>query len=424
MIIRSIFLFLFISFTIGCQSIPTVNQGDLSAQTASAQSFPEDADNKCEVDSRLFAGSFIATGSRQTHAEPSSAVNTLITSPADFHPELTSNDIPTQTLVQEPDMWDLLANELTMVVPNNRTIRYYKRWYVNNPYHVEKVTARAEPFLYYIYQQVSARDLPIELVLLPFVESSFDQFAYSHKGAAGLWQFTEPTGKTFGLDIIKGYDGRRDIVYSTEAALDLLEYLYDKFDGDWLHAIAAYNTGGGRVRTAIKQNKKLGKSTDFWSLKLPKETRHYVPKLLAMADLVKHHGYRYDIPLHTIKAEPVLEEITISRRVKLGTVAAYSGLSSKELYHYNPGYTAGYTRKNKDNKILMPMKNKTQFFEHKNARTYAKQTYDVYDIQAGDSLNQLAYINNISVDLIKQVNNLSDATIFAGQKLLIPNHSE
>ena len=105
---------------------------------------------------------------------------------------------------------------------------------------------------------------------------------------------------------------------------------------------------GGRVRTAIKQNKKQGKSTDFWSLKLPKETRHYVPKLLAMADLVKHHGYRYDIPLHSIKAQPVLEEITISRRVKLGTVAAYSGLTSKELYHYNPGYTAGYTRKNKD----------------------------------------------------------------------------
>ncbi|WP_158264522.1 transglycosylase SLT domain-containing protein [Photobacterium rosenbergii] len=398
-----------------------VNQGDLSAQTASVQSLPEDADHQCEVDKRLFAGSYIATGSNHHNLDQTPDINAPTSSPADFHPNIAASDTSEQAEDQEPDLWDLLASELDMKVPNNRTIRYYKRWYVNNPYHVEKVTARAEPFLYYIYQQVNARDLPIELVLLPFVESSFDQFAYSHKGAAGLWQFTEPTGKTFGLEIIKGYDGRRDIVYSTDAALDLLEYLYDKFDGNWLHAIAAYNTGGGRVRTAIKQNKKQGKSTDFWSLKLPKETRHYVPKLLAMADLVKHHGYRYDIPLHSIKAEPVLEEITISRRVKLGTVAAYSGLSSKELYHFNPGYTAGYTRKNKDNKILMPMKNKTQFFEHKNARTYAKQNYEVYDIQAGDSLNQLAYINNISVDIIKQVNNLSDATIFAGQKLLIPH---
>ena len=414
MIIKRIFLFLFISLTIGCQSIPTVNQGNLNVPVATIQSLPDDADSQCEVDKRLFAGSFIATGDSQKDLHP------LRFDLSSLKPDTTSDEIESDITPQAPDMWDLLASEMSFKVPNNRTIRYYKRWYVNNPYHIEKVTARAEPFLYYIYQQVNARGLPIELVLLPFVESSFDQFAYSHKGAAGLWQFTAPTGKTFGLDIIKGYDGRRDIVYSTEAALDFLEYLYDKFDGDWLHAIAAYNTGGGRVRTAIKQNKKQGKSTDFWSLKLPKETRNYVPKLLAMADLVKHHGYRYDIPLHSIKAQPVLEEITISRRVKLGTVAAYSGLTSKELYHYNPGYTAGYTRKNKDNKILMPMKNKTQFFEHKNARTYAKQSYAVYDIQVGDSLNQLAFTNNISVDLIKQVNNLSDATIFAGQKLLIP----
>lgn len=230
---------MFISFTIGCQSIPTVNQGDLSAQTASVQSLPEDADHQCEVDKRLFAGSYIATGSNHHNLDQTPDINALTTSPADFHPNLAASDTSEQAEDQEPDLWDLLARELDMKVPNNRTIRYYKRWYVNNPYHVEKVTARAEPFLYYIYQQVNARDLPIELVLLPFVESSFDQFAYSHKGAAGLWQFTEPTGKTFGLEIIKGYDGRRDIVYSTDAALDLLEYLYDKFDGNWLHAIAA-----------------------------------------------------------------------------------------------------------------------------------------------------------------------------------------
>ncbi|KHT63812.1 lytic transglycosylase [Photobacterium gaetbulicola] len=408
---RSIFLFLFISFAVGCQSIRTVNQSDLVPLTtpvASIQLLSEDAIAQCEIDKRLFKGSFIATGSDTTNA----ALN---------HPELSLKSVNPQAHTEHtPDLWDLLASELTIDVPNNRTIRYYKRWYVNNPYHIEKVTARAEPFLYYIYQQVNARGLPIELVLLPFVESSFDQFAYSHKGAAGLWQITEPTGKAFGLDIIKGYDGRRDIVYSTEAALDLLEYLYDKFNQDWLHAIAAYNTGGARVRAAIKQNKQAGKSTDFWSLQLPKETRHYLPKLLAMADLVKHHSYRYEIPLHPIQAKPVLEEITISRKVKLGTVATFSGLSSKELYHYNPGYTAGYTRRDKDNKILMPLKNKTLFFEHKHASNYAKQHYDVIDIKVGDSLNQLAQTNNISVDLIKQVNHLSDATIFAGQKLLIP----
>ena len=236
MIIKRIFLFLFISFTIGCQSIPTVNQGDLNAPVAAIQPLPDDADSQCEVDKRLFAGSFIATGDNQKDLEP------IRFDVSSVKPDTASDDIESDITPKAPDMWDLLASEMSFKVPNNRTIRYYKRWYVNNPYHIEKVTARAEPFLYYIYQQVNARGLPIELVLLPFVESSFDQFAYSHKGAAGLWQFTAPTGKTFGLDIIKGYDGRRDIVYSTEAALDFLEYLYDKFDGDWLHAIAAYNT--------------------------------------------------------------------------------------------------------------------------------------------------------------------------------------
>lgn len=317
------------------------------------------------------------------------------------------------------DLWSEIANQFSFKVPKNNRVTKYKRWFLENPLHVETVTNRAEPFLYYIYQQVKARGLPVELVLLPFIESSFDQFAYSPKGAAGLWQITAPTGKTFGLEMAQGYDGRRDVIEATQAALDLLEYLYDKFDNNWLHAIAAYNTGGARVRNAIKQNRQQGKATDFWSLQLPNETRQYVPKLLAMADLIKHR-HQHELPIVAIEAKPVVDEIVVDRRVRLKTIANHAGISSKQLYQLNPGYTGGYTFKNRENKILLPRTHKATLYENEKSYHYVKNKFEVYDIQAGDTLSELASLNDTSVSLIKEINNLPDSVIFVGQKLLIP----
>ena len=129
--------------------------------------------------------------------------------------------------------------------------------------------------------------MPLEIALLPIVESAFDPFAYSHGAASGMWQIIGDTGKRFGLKNNWWYDGRRDVVASTHAALDYLQFLHKHFKGDWLHALAAYNSGEGRVGRAIKKNRKLGKATDFWSLKLPAETRDYVPKLLSTCKIVK-----------------------------------------------------------------------------------------------------------------------------------------
>ncbi|MGF1702217.1 transglycosylase SLT domain-containing protein [Photobacterium makurazakiensis] len=399
MIIHYLFLLSVLAIMTGCQSLTALDENE-QPEVTQIDIAPSTFKQHCDVHQTLYDGSYVATGFPNTESTPLSTTTTSDTT-------------------GEIELWDTLSDQFTMAVPNNRRIRYYKRWFTNNPYHIKVVTQRAEPFLYYIYQQVDERDLPIELVLLPFIESSFDQFAYSPKGAAGLWQITAPTGRSFGLDIVSGYDGRRDIIASTDAALDLLEYLYDKFDHNWLHAIAAYNTGGGRVRNAIKRNRSAGKSTDFWSLKLPKETRMYVPKLLAMVELVKEREQN-ELPFASIKSAPIMDEVIISQRVKLKHIAGHAGLSSKAFFKLNPGYTGGYTFKQRDNRILIPKKNKTLFYENKNSYRYVKEKFDVYDIQAGDSLSELAQNNNTSVSLIKQVNNLSDSIIFAGQKLLIP----
>ncbi|MDW1632071.1 transglycosylase SLT domain-containing protein, partial [Vibrio sp. Y176] len=196
--------------------------------------------------------------------------------------------------------------------------------------------------------------LPMELALLPVVESSFDAFAYSHGSAAGLWQFVPGTGKMMGLEQNYWYDGRRDVAASTDAALDYLVQLNERFDGNWEHAIAAYNSGGGRVSSAIRKNKKLGKPVDFFSLDLPKETSSYVPKLLALADVVANQE-KYGIDIPSIPNKPVLTLVDPKEQLDLAIAADYAGIGVKELQSYNPAYNQWSTAPEGPHQLLIPV---------------------------------------------------------------------
>lgn len=166
-----------------------------------------------------------------------------------------------------------------------------------------KHSNNAKPYIYHIVEQLEERGMPSELALLPMIESAFQPKATSPKGAAGLWQFMPATGRQYGLKHKKGYDERRDLVASTRAALDYLEFLHDEFDNDWMLALAAYNSGEGTVHRAIKKNQRAGKSTSFWALPLPQATKEYVPKLLALAEVIKNPEL-HDIALAVIKNKP------------------------------------------------------------------------------------------------------------------------
>src|SRR5210317_660690 len=170
---------------------------------------------------------------------------------------------------------------------NNRTAAELK-WFAKHPDYLNRVFTRAQRYMPYILAELERRDLPLELALLPIVESAYDPFAYSHGRAAGLWQMIPGTARRFGIKQNWWYDGRRDVVDSTRAALDYLEYLHELNDGDWLNAIASYNSGEGNVLRAVKRNRKAGKPEDFWNLSLPRETSMYVPKLLALVDIVEN----------------------------------------------------------------------------------------------------------------------------------------
>ncbi|WP_120510127.1 LysM peptidoglycan-binding domain-containing protein [Photobacterium salinisoli] len=326
---------------------------------------------------------------------------------------------PVMAPQEQDDAWQRIAMQLKFDVPDNKRVNYYRNWYLRHPGHLTIVASRAEPFLYYITDAVEKRGMPLELVLLPIVESSFDQFAYSHGRAAGLWQIIPGTGRQFGLKQNWWYDGRRDVVQSTEAALDLLEYLNRRFDGNWLHALAAYNSGEGRVFRAIRENKKAGKPTDFWSLNLPEETSGYVPKLLAVADIVRNQNkYGVDIPF--IANEPAVETVDPKTQMDLAMAAKYAGLSLSELKSLNPAYNQWATAPEGQTHLLLPVANVATFNQsfEENGRQGMKVVR--YQVKAGDSLSVLAKKHHTSVDLIQRANKMAGSGIRAGKYILIP----
>ena len=162
-----------------------------------------------------------------------------------------------------------------------------KHWNQDHQKYINKISENSKLYIYHIINELEAYNMPLELALLPAIESSYNPFSYSNQHASGLWQFIPPTAKSLNLKQDSWYDGRRDIITSTKAAIDYLSYLYKRFNGDWLHAIAAYNGGEGTVRRAIKKNRSMNMPTDFWSLDLPIETESYVPRLLILSRIVE-----------------------------------------------------------------------------------------------------------------------------------------
>lgn len=327
---------------------------------------------------------------------------------------------PEAVPVPVTNVWVRIADQLTIDVPNNARIQKHRNWYLKHPQHLETVSNRADPFLYLIVEEIERRELPLELALLPIVESAFDPFAYSHGRASGMWQFVPGTAKRFGLDQNWWYDGRRDVLASTSAALNYMEYLNRRFDGDWLQALASYNSGEGRVGRSIKRNKKAGIATDFWSLSLPKETEAYVPKLLALADILKNPE-KYNITLPEIDNSPSIEQVDVNSQIDLALAADLAGIKVSELQRLNPGFNQWATAPDGPHTLLLPI-NKVSKFKAGLAKTDVKGRLNWvrYKVKSGDSLSVIAQNYNTSSRIIESVNGLESNKIKIGQALLIP----
>ncbi|RUR07498.1 LysM peptidoglycan-binding domain-containing protein [Legionella sp. km772] len=328
------------------------------------------------------------------------------------------NPVNSQTV---PDVWDVLRNEFSISHEVTRPeVQEQIRWLAAHPSYLNKVSRQSEPYIYHIVTQIKKRRLPGELALLPMIESAYDPFAYSGAGAAGLWQLMPKTGSELGLKQDWWFDGRRSIGPSTDAALNYLVYLNNQFNGSWNLTFAAYDSGEGTVSRAIKA---LGPNTPhtFWNLTVPQETRVYVPRLLALAEVIKNPA-RYHISLTSIPYLPYFEEVNIGSQIDLSHAARMAGISYKELIKLNPGYNRWTTAPYKPFKLLIPAEKVEMFnLNLSNVPEEKRVSWTKHRVQRGDNLNNIAVRYHTTPNLLKQVNQLNSNAVQPNQSILIPS---
>ncbi|MBT8131917.1 MAG: transglycosylase SLT domain-containing protein, partial [Gammaproteobacteria bacterium] len=333
-------------------------------------------------------------------------------------------EFETATTIYEPAAADVLQrirSGYQMPYRDTRSVRQQFDWYVRNPEYLDRVFKRARPYLPYIVSQIEQRAMPMELALLPIVESAFDPFAYSHGQAAGMWQFIPATGKRFGLQQNWWYDGRRDVVESTRAALDYLQRLHQIFDGDWLLAVAAYNSGEGKVRRAIRR---AGAGSTFWELRLPRETEAYVPRLLALSHLVMSPS-DFGITLPYVADTPYFEIVATGSQIDLALAAAMAAIDLDEIYKLNPGFNHWATSPEGPHRLLVPVLN-ADLFRQQLAVLPADQRvrWKRYRVRQGDTLSGIAQAHQVTIASLQEANSIRGTSIRAGHHLLVPTASQ
>ena len=339
-------------------------------------------------------------------------------------PETVRNNIPAeQTLAgtaETIDIWGRLRAGFNFPQQATPSVQAHIDTFHNHPRHIEQILQRGEPYLFYILSRVEERGLPAELALLPVIESAFDPFASSPAGAAGIWQFMPATAKYVGLRQDWWVDDRRDIVAATDAALDYLSKLQQRFDGDWLLALAAYNAGSARVNKAIRLNRSQGKPVDFWHLPLPEETRGYVPKLIALRAIISNPE-AHNITLPTLPNTPYFTAVDTGGQLDLQVAAQLTGTSMDELQRLNPGLTRSITPPASPHTLLIPRASELRFREQLAWLPANQRVQSVkYRVRQGDTLSAIAQNSRTTVARLRQINHLESTRIFAGKLLVVP----
>jgi len=320
-----------------------------------------------------------------------------------------------------PLIWPRLIDRFSISsCPDDSRAKRWANWYADNPDYMQRVLMRARPWMHLIAGEIERRDLPGELALLPVVESAFDPFAYSHGRAAGPWQFLSGTARDFGITINDWYDGRRDFVAATGAALDYLQYLSGLFDGDWGLALAAYNAGQGRVGRAIRRNAARGLGTEWHELPLPRETLGYVPKLKGLGCLFRDPA-NYAFVLPALPDVPQVATVELDGPVDVVALAMQTGLDLTELVTLNAGLNRHMTPPTGPTYLVVPLAEADRVAAAlQNLPEPPPLQYRQIRIQRGDSLSVLARRHGTTVDALKRTNNLSGHRLIAGQTLELP----
>jgi membrane-bound lytic murein transglycosylase D len=341
------------------------------------------------------------------------------------YPSVTATDawLPerrTIAKVHAENLWTRLRSGFALPAGRSGPVQAQLDRFVRNPGNVERIMRRGTPYLHHILSEINRRGLPTELALLPAVESAFDPFARSPQGAAGLWQFMPRTAGSLGLKRNAWYDGRRDVIAATDAALDYLTQLQQRFDGDWMLALAAYNAGPTRVQRAIRHNRNNGKPVDFWHLQLPKETRDYVPKLLALRTLITMPA-SFGLTLPAVPDSPNFSVVDSGGQLDLGVAARLAGISMDEMRRLNPAFSRQTVRRGGTHRLLIPTARAASFRNQLAGLAEQQRVQWVrHRIRAGDTLGAIAQRYRIKVARLQDFNQLPGSSIRAGDLLIVP----
>jgi membrane-bound lytic murein transglycosylase D len=330
---------------------------------------------------------------------------------------------------QYEDMLDRIRAGFALPQVQHYAVDREVEWYRSRPDFLDRTFRRGERYLYHIITEIERRGMPLELALLPVVESAFNPVAYSRSRASGLWQFIPSTGKHYGLTQNWWIDERRDVLLATDAALTYLQYLHRYFNGDWFLAIAAYNGGEGTLSRAVSRNAAAGRPTDFFSLDLRTETRDYVPKLLAISRLVANPA-AYGLQFSALPNRPYFDVVDPGRQVNLGDAADLAGVSRDDMFALNPAFNRMSTPPNGPHRLLLPVANAEPFrlalaSEAGAARLAASPVVEPprdtrHRVRRGETLSGIARKYGVSVTAVKQANNMKGSVIHPGTSLVIP----
>ncbi len=333
---------------------------------------------------------------------------------------------PAVTLVKpQPvgDLWQRIRNGFGMEDLEGKLVRQKTAQYAARPEYLQRIIERSKLYLYHIVEEIEKRGLPTELALLPMVESAFNPMAYSRAHASGLWQFIPGTGKRFELEQNSWYDGRRDIVDSTSAALDYLTKLH-QMHGDWHLALASYNWGEGAVKRAIERNKRARKKTNYESLRMPRETRHYIPKLQALKNIISEPE-KYGIDLDAIPNQPYFAVITDAPDIDVHLAAKLADMPVEEFLALNPGFSRPLIRSSTSRRIILPADKVVSFYD--NLDQYDEDSlvsWQVYQPKAGEKLETIARKFEIDIKELRRINGIHPRSTRLPKELVVPMNED
>ena len=340
---------------------------------------------------------------------------------------------PSFSAPTKSSLWNEVIQGFSIKQRKDARLTPHLLWYKKNPDYLNRVLNRARPYLYHIVKRAKKKNLPLELALLPAVESAFRAYAYSPGSAAGLWQFIPATGKIYGLKQNWWIDQRRSLLPSTDAALYFLKDMSREFKGDWLLALAAYNAGAGNVRKAIRhyyedEKKKLKKKKQkrpikkptFWDLNLPRETQGYVPRILALSRFIEQAD-KYNFQLPNIPNRPLTESVsTGNRQIDLSLAAELAELPLERIYELNAGLNQWATPPDGPHRLLLPISHAERFRNNLELAPAPLIEWRRHKVKSGESMSQIALKYSTTAGMIRKQNRMKNNKLRAGKEITIP----